>query len=57
MSDPEIRCACPSIGAYDCIRRRYPAQFICDDVSDDVDEFEPCQCPCHDEYNAEEDDY
>jgi hypothetical protein len=51
MSD--IRCACPSLSAYSCIRRRYPHQSMCDDASDDID-FEPCECPCHDEYDSED---
>lgn len=54
-AETEIRCACPTLSAYDCIRRRYPAQFICDDASDDVDEFEPCQCPCHNLQDTDDD--
>ncbi len=52
-----MRCACPTIDRYDCIRRRYPAALICDDAGDafgyDPDP-EPCECPCHDEWDNDD---
>jgi hypothetical protein len=27
----KMSCACPRINAYDCIRARYPSQYICHD--------------------------
>ena len=55
MVDP-MSCACPQINAYDCIRTRYPRQYICDDVSGDIEQVEPCECACHDYWMAGDDD-
>jgi hypothetical protein len=48
-------CACRATSAHDCIRLRYPQQFMCDDASDDIDP-EPCECACHDEWDADDED-
>jgi hypothetical protein len=50
---PGPKCACKSDDPYRCFALRYPTP-----LSDDPpEEEEACECPCHDEWYEEEDEY
>lgn len=45
----EKRCACPSPDRYSCYFIRYPNQM-------ELDGRDYCECPCHADYDADEED-
>lgn len=51
-------CACQVTDRFLCIEIRYGRSHMPDlDFGEiDLDEREPCQCPCHDEWDDEQDE-
>lgn len=44
-------CACVHFDRYVCANMRYERE-----IRRSADEFDPCECGCHDDYDAEMDD-
>lgn len=54
-----IKCACPVTDKFQCIEIRYGRSHMPDIESGEIElsDNEPCECPCHDDYENETDDY